>query len=271
MKALDNTKKIVRVILLLILSLIILFPIVYMLLSSFKSQRDFSSYSYFPHSFTLENYKKALSNKDIIYGLINSITSSLLEAILRVIIIVLASFAFTHLHFKGKKTLLLVLILPLFIPKEALIYQNYTTITALGLSDTILALILPSVFSSSSLVLCIAVFSSSDKALYDASRLDGAGDVCYIKEILIKENMSIVITMFLQTLVTSFNSYLWPLLVTNKRESRTIQVVLSMLGLQEGSEKGLLFSSLTLITIPFLLLLILGKKKIEKSLERQQI
>lgn len=271
MKTFDQTKKIIRIVLLLLLSSIILFILLYMILSSFASQKDFSSYSYFPHSFTLENYKKAFSNKDILYGLMNSILSSFFEASLRLIVVVLASFSFTHLKFKGKRLLLLVLILPLFIPKEALLYQNYTTIATLGLIDTILGIILPSVFSSSSLLLCIAIFSQADKDLYNASELDGAGDIYYITHILLKEEKSVVITIFLQTLVTSFNSYLWPLLVTNKRESRTIQVVLSMLGLQEGSEKGILFASLTLVTIPFLFLLILGKKKIEKSLEGKQI
>ena len=77
---------------------------------------------------------------------------------------------------------------------------------------------------------------------------------------------SVVAALFLQAFIASFNSYLWPLLVTNRNAMRTVQVGITMLGFAEGGEYGAQFAAITLIVIPFLILLALGRKHIAEYL-----
>ena len=97
---------------------------------------------------------------------------------------------------------------------------------------------------------------------YEAARIDGASDHAYIMRILCPMMQSVVAALFLQAFIISFNSYLWPLLVTNRNSMRTVQVGITMLGFADGGEYGAEFAAITLIVLPFLVLLGIGKKHI---------
>ena len=80
-----------------------------------------------------------------------------------------------------------------------------------------------------------------------------------------------LITVALQAFIGSFNSYLWPLLVTNKPRMRTIQIALTMLGFAEEGAYGAQFASIMVITLPFVALIAAGRKQIMKSLSETRI
>lgn len=266
MRRIDKTKKVVRVVLLIILSFLVIFPIFYLFSSSLFSTRDFSNLRIIPEKANWSNYVKALSQKRFPIYIINSTLTSLSEAFIRTIIVLFASFAFTHLNFKGKRVVFSLIILSLFIPSDAILYQNYRTILKLGLIDSYLAIILPFLFSSSQMLLLISFLKTLDSDYYGASQIDGAGDLQYIFRILAPLSQSVIITIFIQTLITSFNRYLWPLLVTNRAEKRTIQIALTMLGFAESGEMGAEMATIVIVTLPFLILLIFTKKRIESVL-----
>lgn len=269
MRTKDKVRKVVRVVLLIVLSLIILFPIFYIFSSSLFSMRDFNSLRVLPSSPVWSNYKKALGTKNFPLYLMNSIVTSLLQAVIRTITGVMAAFTFTHLNFKGKGVIFSILVLTLFIPSDAILYQNYRTVSSLGLLDTHLGIIIPSLFSASQMLLLIGYFKAMGREEYEACQIDGAGDIKYMVYILSPMAQSVIMTVFIQTLITSFNSYLWPLLVTNKPSSRTVQIALSMIGAQESGEKGVLMATIAVITLPFIIILALTKKGIEETLIRK--
>lgn len=119
------------------------------------------------------------------------------------------------------------------------------------------------------MLLLMGYFTAQGKEYYEAATIDGAGDIRYIFSILVPLSESVILTVFIQTLITSFNSYLWPLLVTNRSSSRTIQVALNMLGYAESGERGALSATIAVITLPFLIILALTKNRIEKTLIRK--
>ncbi len=266
MKTKDKIRKIIRLVLLIALSIIILFPIFYIFSSSLFSQKDFNELRVFPQVPIWENYHKALSERHFTVYLINSIVTSLLEASMRAISAILAAFTFTHLHFKGKGLIFSILVLTIFIPSDALLYQNYMTIANLNLLDTHLGIILPSLFSCSQMLLLMGYFKALGKEYYEASSIDGASNIKYMVYILVPISQPVVLTVFIQSLITSFNSYLWPLIVTNKPSSRTIQVALTMLGFAESGERGALMATIAIITLPSIIIIGLTKNKIEETL-----
>lgn len=269
MKTKDRIRKVVRVILLIALSIIILFPVFYIFSSSLFSVKDFSEMRVVPSSPVWTNYQKALGTKNFARYLFNSVVTSILQAVIRTVTAVLAAFTFTHLSFKGKSVIFSVLVLTLFIPGDAILYQNYRTVSFLGLLDTHLGIIIPSLFSASQMLLLMGYFKAMGKEEYEASQIDGSGDIKYIVYILSPMSQSVIMTVFIQTLITSFNNYLWPLLVTNKPSSRTVQIALSMIGTQEIGEKGVLMATIALITLPFIIILAFTKNAIEETLIRK--
>ena len=192
--------------------------------------------------------------------------TTFMQAFLRLAISIAAAFTFTHLEFSGRKPMLIVLLVTMFIPPDALLYPNYSTVAGMGLLDTYWGIILPSVFSASSLLMILGAFRSCDKNIYEAARIDGSGDGRYVLQILLPMTRSIIAAVFLQTFITAFNSYLWPLLVTSRMSMRTVQVGITMLGFAESGEFGAQFAAIMMITLPFLIILVIARRKMMQAL-----
>ena len=119
------------------------------------------------------------------------------------------------------------------------------------------------------MLLLMGSFIAVGRDPYDAARMDGATDIRYIRSVLIPLSTPAILTVLVQTLITAFNGYLWPLLVTNRPKTRTIQTGLTMLGFAESGETGAQMAAIVVITLPFLILLAFAKKKIENALIRK--
>ena len=262
--------RLIRILLTLMLALIVLFPLIYGFSASFFSPIDFTdSYAHMlPSDPSFRNYGLALSHRHFLRYVMNSTITSALTVALRIMVTLPAAFALTHFTFRGRKALFIMLLSTLFIPSDAILYENYATIASLRLLDTYAAIILPSVFSASAILMLYGALSSLDKDVYDAARIDGAGCLRYLISILAPLSQPYLVAIAIQTYISSFNSYLWPLLVTNRDSMRTVQVGLTMLGFAEQGERGAQFASIMVITIPFLIVLAFGRKVIMKSLSR---
>ena len=261
--------KTLKTVLIVLIAAFILFPMLYAFSLSFFGNTDFTdSYAHIlPSSLSLRNYLLASGDRYFPRYALNSIVTSFLTAAFRLVITSLAAFAFTHLRFRGKKAMLVLLAATLFIPSDAILYENYTTIARLRMIDTYQGIILPSIFSAASLLFMIGGYSSYDRDVYDAARLDGAGDLRYIASILIHLTKALSLTVFIQAFITSFGSYLWPLLVTNRPRMRTVQVGITMLGFAADGEQGAEFASIILITLPFIILLQILRKRILNAMD----
>ncbi len=268
-RPIDLFKFILRKVLLAMLAAIIAFPVLYMISSSLFSARDFNKIHLLPEVPMWSNYVKAFGHRYFPTYIFNSVGTSLLSALIRTVVVVLAAFALTHLRFRGRGVVLTALILTLFVPQEAILYQNYRTVAALGLLDTWAGIICTSLFSAAQMLLLMGSFLGQNASAYDAARIDGASDMRYIWSVLVPLSGPAVLTVAIQTLITSFNSYLWPLLVTNKMRTRTIQTGITMLGFAESGETGAQMAALVMITVPFMVLLAFSKRRIEHALIRR--
>ncbi len=265
----DAFKYIFRKVVLALLAVAVAFPLLYMFSSSLFSARDFNQIRLLPQTPMWSNYAKALAHRYFFSYMVNSVGTSLLAAVIRTIVVILAAFALTHLQFRGRDFVLGALTLTLFIPQEALLYQNYRTVAALGLLDTWAGIISTSLFSAAQMLLAMGTFFSLGRETYDAARIDGASDLHYIRSVLVPLSGPVILTIFIQTLITVFNNYLWPLLVTNRPRTRTIQVGITMLGFAESGDTGAQMATMVLISVPFLVILAIAKKGIQNALIRR--
>ena len=141
--------KVMRVLITIILAVLVLFPLFYTISASFFSPQDFTDTKahLLPSEFSFRNYALALTHRYFPVYALNSLITALLTATLKCLTAILSAFAFTHLSFKGKKALLITLLATLFIPPDAMLYENYVMTARLGLLDTYLGIVFPSIFS----------------------------------------------------------------------------------------------------------------------------
>ena len=251
-----------------LLALIIIFPLLYAVSLSLFSPRDFnaSPARFIPTEPIFENYAKAIGHNYFIRYTANSLITAFLASIIRTLIVLFSSYAFSFLHFRGKKVILFILLLSAFIPQDSLLYENYVTTAKLNLINTYMGIIITSLFSATQLIMLMTAMKSLSRDSYDAARVDGARDMTILCSIIAPLTKSIILTIMLQSFISTFNSYLWPLLVTNENAMRTIQIGVSLMGYQESGRLGPLFATLFIILVPFVILVTATRKFIIKAL-----
>ena len=257
-------------ILLILMMVIVLFPFLYALSASFFSASEFLTYpaKLFPSKLSFSNFIKVLNHKYFTRYIINSLYTGLLGTFLRLAISFSAAFAFTHYRFKYREALFSFLVLTLFIPSDLLLVENYITIQRLHLLDTYIGIISTGLFGASQIFILRQFMKTIPQDIHESALLDSASDYKYILLILLPLSKAMLVTLALQSFVNIFNSYLWPLLVTNTPKMRTIQVGITMLGFSESLNYGPTIAAIILLFIPFALLFVIFKKSIMKALEK---
>ena len=199
------------------LAIIILFPFLYALLASFFAASDFatSPARFIPEIWKTSNYSRIAANRYFPTYVVNSVLTGLMSTTIRMVVAFLASYAFSHFRFKGDSACLAFIILTLFIPSDLLLSGNYMTIQKLGLLDTYAGIISTSLLPASQILMLRQYFRSIPGSIRDSAMMDGCSDERYILSILLPISRALVSTFLLQGFVGMFNSYLWPLLVTN--------------------------------------------------------
>lgn len=256
-----------------ILSLVVVFPIFYSINASFFSFSDFTAIParVFPLKPTLTNYIRAFAGTNLARFLLNSVVTATLGTLIRMTISIVSAYVFAFYTFKGRNLLFVILIATMLLPSDALLIENYITIRALGLTDTYLGIISTSLLAPVHLFLLRQYFRMVSGEYREAAIIEGCSDARFLTTLLIPISKSVVITLTLQSFISIFNDYLWPLLVTNNVSMRTVQVGITMLGFSENLDYGPQFAAITLLMTPILIAFILLNKNIKESVSTRFI
>ena len=174
----------------------------------------------------------------------------------------MAAFSFSHFEYKGKQAIFMALLATMMIPTESLIISNYLTIGDLGLYDTYLAMILPSLASAMSIFFMRQAFMQVPRALYEVARMEGCGNLRYLFTMLLPLSKGSIGAICIYTFINAWNSYLWPLLVTNQTSMRTVQIGVGMLYDREAASYNMIMAGITIVLIPSVLVFVVGQKQI---------
>lgn len=253
-----------------ILVFCILFPIIYTINASFFQITDFtaSPARFFASKLTIANYVKALSHHYYLRYIFNSLITAILTMGIRIAIAFLTGYAFAFFRFRYQRFFLIFLLATLFVPSDALIEQNYLLIKNLHLVNSYLGIISTSLLGASQILMYYLFFLSMPPSLIESARIDGAKDGQIFTLLLIPISRALTLSLLLQTFVGAYNSYLWPLIVTNSNEMRTVQVGITMLGFADSFDYGPLFAAITITLMPFLIGIIFIRKSIIRALSK---
>lgn len=254
-------------------ALIVLFPFYWMALTSVK---DYGAYNaeYIPKFFTLsptlQNYADAFTAVPLGKYLLNTLIFALVTTGLMLVVITLSAFAFARLRFAGRDLAFTLFLALMMIPNELVVITNFTTVTNLGMRNTFLGLILPSVTSVFYIYLLRENFAQIPDELYYAARVDGTSDLRYLRRVMIPICRPTLITITILKIIECWNSYVWPRLITDDPNYYLVSN-----GIQEIRENGFgrenipaMMAAVVVISVPLIVLFLLFRRKVMEGVAR---
>ena len=245
-------------------ALFMLFPLLYSVSVSIMPGYELFTMdlNILPSNPTFENYVRAFTQVPLVRFILNSFLVAGCITIGQIITCSLAAFAFSFLEFKGKNFLFMLVMATMMVPGEAVIISNYLTVSSMGILDTYIVLILPSLTSAMGIFLFRQFYMTFPISLYESAKLDGCGNLRFIVKILIPLTKSAIGAMAVYTFINAWNMYMWPLLVTGSEEMRTVQIGISMLNSVDAQSITLMMAGVVAIIIPSMVIFIVGQKQL---------
>jgi len=178
----------------------------------------------------------------------------------------LAAYAFARMRFKGRDGIFMLFLSMMMVPEPVYLVPSFIIIARLGWLDTYYALIVPWTAKVFSIFLLRQHFKTIPQDLFDAATIDGASRFSILWRIVMPLSKAILVTIVLFTIIGSWNSFLWPLVMTHSPEMRPIQIGLAAFSQEEGTEYGLMMAATCLSVMPLLIMYFFAQKQIIASL-----
>lgn len=253
------SRKFILHLILMLTAIGMLFPFFVMVLISLSSTNELNFSSF---SLTTNNYLHVFQAIPITKYFINSVIVSVLTTIGQVFFSTLAGYAFARMNFKYKNVIFFTFLITMFIPPQVNIIPLFFLMRELHLVDTYQALILPGLFGGFGVFMMRQYFLGFSKELEDAATIDGCNKFQMFFKIAMPLAMPAIATLAIFTFITSWNSFIWPLIVTNSESMRTLPLGLAIFkgSYREITMWGDLFACSLVCAVPTILIFLLQKK-----------
>ena len=236
MKKMSLSRKILMYILLTVIALVFMFPLIWMLVSSFKDDAgifsDITGLKAFLPSFKAEvffNYQEVLGRIPLIKAMLNSLSYIVVVIVLGLIVNSMAGYAFARLDFPHKNLIFSMLLAVMVIPAQTVMLPQFSIIYKMGLSNSYLALILPAIASPMYIFLFRQNFLGIPESIEEAAKLDGASALRIFFQLIMPLAKPIYATVTILVFIALWNDFVWPVMVISDTGKQTIQMALSSL------------------------------------------
>lgn len=249
--------------------LVIGLPVYWVFIAAFKENREIYSIppTWFPQQLTLENFPQAWNAGREVETLVNdrplspfgqyylnSFITTGLGVAAEVVLAVLSAYALAFVRFPRKQLVFLLLLAALMVPVEITIVPNYLTVARLGWINSYAGIIIPGAAIAYGTFLLRQAFLALPYEVIEAARVDGAGHLRILRSVVIPIAQPSIVTMALLSLVAKWNDFLWPLIVTNTLEMRTLPIGIYWLRNSEGVQNwGVVMAGSLFLIIPVMI------------------
>ncbi|GAA0387170.1 carbohydrate ABC transporter permease [Paenibacillus motobuensis] len=253
-------------------TVLIFFPIYWLLISSFKTQAEMrlAVPTLWPKSFHWSNYAEAFRVIPYARFFMNTLVMSVGIVILQLNVALMAAFAFAKGRFWGKEVLFFLVLAALIVPDQVTFVPVYVMMSKVHWLDTFWALIVPSGASAYGIFLLRQAFKSLNNDVLEAARVDGAGRFTILYRILLPMAKPTVVTLGVLTFISSWNSYFWPLIMTNTNNMRVLSVGIAMLRDSIAGDEAMYFhiimAASVMAIIPIVLVFTVMQKHIVSAM-----
>lgn len=242
-------------------------PFLWMFTTSLQSRAEtYTNTSVLPTSWHWENYSHAWQAAPFEQYYVNSIIMAAGIVTGHLVLDALAAYAFARLDFPFKNTIFVVLLAALMVPAFVTVIPAFTIVADLGWIDTYTGLIVPRLADVFGIILLRQFFASIPIELEDAARIDGCSRAGTFVRIVVPLSMPAFATLGIFSFLFAWNDFLWPLLVTNTDETRTIQIGLSSFVGRYGTSWNYLMAGTLTATIPSIVVFLVFQRALVRGI-----
>ena len=244
-------------------------PFIWMLLSSFKPESEVRALppTWWPETVTTSNYETLLSRLDFPTYLFNSAVVALAVTAGNLVFCSMLGYALAKLDFPGKRALFGIVLGTLMIPGVVTFVPLFVMVTKMGLSNTLLGMILPFLAGPFGVFLMRQFILSLPDELIQAARIDGAGELRIFFSVILPLCGPALATLGILTFLTSWNNFLWPLVIAQTEDKYTLPVALALYSVgQNATEFGLLLAGAVIVVVPVLVIFLVLQRHIMQGI-----
>ncbi|ULH14265.1 carbohydrate ABC transporter permease (plasmid) [Deinococcus sp. KNUC1210] len=243
-----------------------LFPFAWMLLTSLKPFAELFTLGFFPQAPSTDNYAQVLQKTEYLRWFLNSLLVAGLSTLSVLFFDSLAGYTLAKFDFPGKNLIFILILATLMIPTEMLILPWYVSVVHLHLSlntpGAYLSIMFPGLMSAFGVFLMRQFFESLPNDLLEAARIDGMGEFTIFRRVALPLVRPALASLAIFTFLGNYNSFLWPLVVIQKPEFRTLPVGVALFSGEAGTQWGLIMAASSLAVIPVLIVFAVFQKQI---------
>lgn len=243
--------------------LLVLLPLVWAVTTSFRPPEEMTSLSPIPSAPTLDNYRVGITELGAPRLLINSVAMAVTVSTVQIALVVLAAFGFTQFRFRGRSALFLGVLFTLLVPNQITIVPSYLIAARLGWVDTFQGLVVPQMASLAfGIFLVRQHLLAFPTDLRAAAEMDGATHWDLLWRVIVPALRPVLVSLWILLFLSSWNEYLWPLLIIDDSGWGTIQPGLQSFVTEEGTAWGPLMAATVLVTAPILAIYVVAQRRV---------
>jgi multiple sugar transport system permease protein len=245
---------------LVVVALFILTPFVFMFTASAMPANDIMKmpYRWIPKGFYWQNFWQGIKGNDGSFIYLRNILNSLIVAstvtATTVILSALTGFGLAKYHFKGRYFVFMMILATMMIPFEVIMIPLYLIITKLGFQNSYPGLITPFLVSAFGIFLMRQYYVTFPDEILDAARIDGASELMIFSKIILPNSIPAIATLAVLTFKSQWDNLLWPLLVAQNEEMKTIPLYIVRFAEEKHTDEGAMMAVAAIASIPILIL-----------------
>ena len=251
-----------------LIAVVVLYPLWSALTISMLRDPEVAQYPprLWPSALHLDNFRRAMQQAPLLRYLFNSIVQSTTVMLGQLITASLAAYAFAFIDFKYKNVIFLIFLSTMMIPWEATIIPNYLLIQSIKWTDTYQGLAAPFLATAFGTFLIRQFFLTIPHDLRDAAVIDGCSNLRFLVTIALPLARPALGTLAVYSFLQTYNQYLWPLLVTNSKVMRTVQIGIAVLQDEERFMFNNVMAGVVFVLVPTFVLFIAGNRQLIRGL-----
>ena len=253
---------------LLIGSLLMFVPYLWMVLTSFKSNSEIltASNHLLPREPTLSGYKKVLGEVPFFRWFVNSLSTSAIVTVAAMFTSALAGYIFAKFRFRGKRVLFVVILATMMVPFQIVMVPTYVIISKLNLVNDLSAIVIPYLVSAFGIFLAKQFIEAIPSELIEAARIDGASEFKTFWSLVLPQIRPALAALAIFSFMAAWNNYLWPLIILNEESKMTVPLALVFFNGQNVVNYNVVMSAAVLIMIPVIIIFLIFQKQFIKGL-----
>ncbi len=252
------------------MGLLVSMPIWIGIFTSFKVPTDVTNYppTLRPDVWTFENFTTAWTRQPLLRYFINSVIQTGVIVTFQILFSIMAAYAFSILRFPGRDLLFYLILGSLMVPFQLTFIPNFVLVSRLGWANTYIGLTVPFLASAFGVFMLRQFFMTIPQDYHDAARIDGASSWRYLWTVVVPLSKGAISAFGIFSFLIAWSQYLWPLIITNEKTMRTIQIGIRFFleDRERGADWGAIMAGAVIALIPTLIIFLVAQRQLVKGI-----